>query len=80
MSIYLNNFEITLRDILQREMSRSDAEEAIQEIRFGIYGDFYHKISPTVHVDKNGNEYEKYPNMNDILNAYYSDDYSKVRR
>lgn len=79
MSIYLNNFERTLRDILQREMSINDAEEAIQEIRFGIYGDFYHKISPTVHVDKNGNEYEKYPNMNDILNAYYSDDYSKVK-
>ena len=33
MSIYLNNFEITLRDILQREMSRSDAEEAINKIR-----------------------------------------------
>lgn len=80
MSILMNNFERNLKNVLQREMSQKEAEEAIQEIRFGIYGNYYHKIQPVIYKDKNDNEKVKYPNINTIIKAYYSDDYSGLKR
>lgn len=81
MSIIMNNYEKNLMNKLQKDMSKKDAEDAIIDIRFGIYKDYYHKISPIHYCDNHGNIIkESYPNPNDLISAYYSDDYSDFRK
>ena len=80
MSIMMNNYEKNLMNKLQRDMSKKEAEEAIQEIRFGLYRNYYRKISPIIYTDNNGNTTESYPNIKELIDAYYSDDYSKFKK
>ena len=80
MSIYINSFEKNLMDKLQRDMSKKDAEEAIMDIRFGLYRYYYHIISTVHYCDEKGNVENKYPTTKELIGAYYSDDYSKFRK
>ncbi len=79
MSLRTNNYEQSVINRLQRDMSKRDAEEALMEIREGLYGDPYSQISPINSVS-NGNITREYPELRYIIWAYYNNNYNKLKK
>ena len=80
MSIMINGYERNLMNKLQMRMSKREAEEAIYEIREVLYDDIYHMISPVHYIDENGKLHNDFPNPNALVEAYWTGDYSQLRK
>jgi len=66
--MYLNSYERSLMNRLQRQMSKTEAENAISEIREALYGDPYTVI--------HGNP--EFPEMKALIWAYFNNGWDKL--
>ena len=78
MSIMANSYERQLLNALQNHMSKREAESALYDIRYEMYGDSYISIRPEKVVDNKGNISEKYPTIKSIVWAYFNDGFEKI--
>ena len=79
MSLRTNNYEQSIINRLQRDMSKRDAEEALMEIREELYGDPYSQISP-INFVSNGSIIREYPELRYVIWAYYNNNYNKLKK
>ena len=79
MSIMANRYEKGILNKLQREMSRREAEDALYEIRESLYNNCYEMIGPVYYLDDHGNVQHDLPDQKELLQAYWSGDYSKFK-
>lgn len=75
MSVRMNGYEQNLKNKLQRDLTRREAENAILEIREALYGDSYTQIHPIYIGHDNDTVSKRWPSVNALVNAYYSGDY-----
>ena len=61
---------------LKYVFKKREAEEAIYEIREGLYDDCYKMITPIHYIDEDGNQHDEFPNTNALIEAYWIGDYS----
>ena len=73
MSVRMNGYERRLVEALRNHLSKRDAEEAIYEIREGLYGDMYEQIRPEHVADERGKITHSYPPIKKIIWAYFND-------
>jgi hypothetical protein len=59
-------------------MSKREAEEALRDIRYGMYGDEDEQIHPTIVIDSYGHKEKRWPEQRFIIWAYFHDDYSRL--
>ena len=76
----MNGYERNIANRLQRQMSKREAEQAICDIREGLYGDPYEQIHPTHKVDRYGKMEEEWPEQRYVVWAYFHDDYSRLNK
>ena len=72
MSVRMNNYERRVVDALRNHLSKREAEEAIYDIREGLYNDMYEQIRPD-HIVENGKIKRVYPPIKKIIWAYFND-------
>ena len=73
----MNHYERNLVEKLQCSMSKREAQDALMEIREGLYGDCYEMIRPLHFCDNHGKVHHDYPRIKDLIEAYYSDNFER---
>lgn len=77
MSVNCNSYEKNLMSRLQRDMSKRQAEQALRDIRYELYGDSYEQIRKNTTISGDCSE-SRYPDINKLMKAYYNGDYSDI--
>lgn len=79
MSVMMNGFEKHLCGKLQAWMTKREAQNAVLEIREGLYDDCCTMIGPVHIIEPNGEMHEDFPDIGELINAYYTGDYDRWR-